>query len=121
MHKIPHASSTIRVDLKIWVAGSWWFFAQSHRGGGEFDLVVEGEDERTLAIEVRKRKTKIGVGDITRFLKKLDALKASLSTGRIVPAYLALGGFTDEALAVCREQGVGVADRMSYIQQDWSL
>lgn len=110
-------------DPNVFVLKAIWqrFFAQSHRGGGEFDLVVEGEDERILAIEVRKRKAKIGVGDITRFLKKLDALKASLSTGRIVPAYLALGGFTDEALAVCREQGVGVADRMSYIQQDWSF
>ncbi len=97
------------------------FFAQSYRGGGEFDLVVEAEDERTLAVEVRKRKTKIGAEEVARFVVKIEALAAARPGRRILPAYLALGGFTEEAQAHCRENGVGFASRLEYVQKEWSF
>ena len=97
------------------------FFAQSYKGGGELDLVVEGRDNRTLAVEVKKRKTKIGVEEINGFLGKIQALRASLPQRTIIPAYLALGGFTEEALTLCQENGVGTAQRMEYVQKDWSF
>ena len=59
--------------------------------------------------------------EITRFLVRIQALKATLPQRTIIPAYLALGGFTEDAMALCEENGVGTAQGLEYVQKDWSF
>ncbi len=97
------------------------FYAQNYRGGGELDLVAEATDKRTLVMEIKKLKTKIGRSEVAAFLEKVTALRAARPDRHVVPAFLALGGFTGEALAFCAEHGVGFAHRLNYVRKKWSF
>ena len=59
--------------------------------------------------------------EVSGFVEKLAALRAAQPGKNIIPAYLALGGFTKGALAYCREHGVGTAERLHYVQKEWSF
>ncbi len=82
---------------------------------------IEADDGRILAVEVKKLKTKIGLDEVDNFISKIKILKAVWPGRRILPAYLALGGFTEKAQARCGENGVGFASRMTYVQREWGF
>ena len=80
----------------------------------EIDVVAESTDEAVLLIEVKKRKEKIGIKDIETFQEKIEIYK-DLNPEKIVfTGFLSLGGFTDEALKICKQNTIGWAEEFSY-------
>lgn len=80
----------------------------------EFDVIAESDCGRVVIAEVKKRVQKTGVKIIREFLAKVDNYKTGVSKLKVLPVVLSLGGFTPQALALCREHGVGVAEKINY-------
>jgi hypothetical protein len=80
----------------------------------EIDVRAEADDGRVVLVEVKKTQTKTGAQMVQDFCDKLTAYAASFSEQNVLPAFLSLGGFTDEALALCREHNIATADHIAY-------
>ncbi len=84
----------------------------------EFDVLAESSCGRTVLAEVKKRAEKSGVKIIRDFLEKVQHYKALFPKQKALPVVLSVGGFTHQALALCREHSVGVAVTINYFQPD---
>lgn len=79
----------------------------------EIDLLAETDDGRVIMIEVRKRQEKTGIKAVTDL--RDNALDYAQQLGMtVLPAFLSLGGFTEEAKTFCIEQGIGIAEEIAY-------
>ncbi len=78
----------------------------------ELDVVAESDCGRVIVVEVKKWKTKIGKNLVEDFAEKVEIYAKSVSLKTILPAFLSLGGFAEEARAFCRENGIGTAERI---------
>jgi len=76
----------------------------------EFDVMAESECGRVVLVEVKKTKSKIGLKVIESFQKKLAVYGQLFPEKKILPAFLSVGGFTQEALDYCQQQGIGTAE-----------
>ena len=79
----------------------------------ELDARARSSCGRTLLVEVKKRETKTGLDVIRDFLEKTALHHRLYPDQTPIPAVLSLGGFTEEALVFCRENGVAVRDRVT--------
>jgi hypothetical protein len=80
----------------------------------ELDVAAESDCGRVAVVEVKKLKTKTGKEMIEDFCEKITAY-GKQSPGKILlPAFLSLGGFTDEAMERCKEHGIGTAERIEH-------
>lgn len=80
----------------------------------ELDVVATTSDERVLVVEVRKRQSKSTPADIEDFQEKVAVYQAQHPEQRVLAAFLALGGFTEEALQLCQTQGIAWATKLLY-------
>ena len=80
----------------------------------ELDLIAESNDDSVLLVEVKKRKTKIGINDIEDFLEKARLYNSLNPEQSVFAGFLSLGGFTDEALQMCERNCIGWAEEFSY-------
>ncbi len=84
----------------------------------EIDVLAESSCGRCVLVEVKKTKTKIGVAQIRLFIEKTDAFAKWFPKKKIIPAFLSVGGFTQPAKRLCRDHGIGMAQRIHYFQQN---
>jgi hypothetical protein len=82
--------------------------------GGELDIVAEASDYRVLLVEVRKRQVKANGKDIQDFGEKVAIYQALHPEQQVLAAFLSLGGFTAEALALCQAQGIAWSSELIY-------
>ncbi len=69
-------------------------------------------------VEVRKRQAKpvvsagegSGLKAVEDFQEKVEVYAKRFPDKIILPAFLSLGGFTDEAMQFCEAQGIGTAE-----------
>jgi len=80
----------------------------------EQDVVAKSDCGRVVVVEVKKRKTEIGKNIVVDFAEKVEIYAKNAPGKTILPAFLALGGFTGEALQLCEELGIGTADRIAH-------
>jgi hypothetical protein len=73
----------------------------------EVDVLGESSCGRLIAVEVKKREVKTGKNVVEDFLEKAGLLKKRNPGKEIVSCVLSLGGFTEEALVLCRDKGIG--------------
>jgi hypothetical protein len=83
----------------------------------EVDVLAQSRDNRVVLVEVRKRQEKVNLADVTDLRDKVADYAALHSDQAILPTFLALGGFTTEALAFCTQAGIATAEQINYV---WS-
>lgn len=83
-------------------------------GKQELDIVAQSSDDRTLLVEVKNQQAKADHTVIEDFLEKVAIYQAQHSDQIVLPALLALGGFTEQALEICRKQGIAWSTELHY-------
>ncbi len=84
----------------------------------EIDVRADSACGRTMLVEVKKTKDKIGIAQTRQFREKAQAFAKCHPKKKILPAFLSVGGFTAPAKRFCQEHGIGTAVRIQYFQQD---
>ncbi len=84
----------------------------------EIDVRADSACGRTVLVEVKKTKYKIGIAQTRQFREKAQAFAKCHPKKKILPAFLSVGGFTAPAKRFCQEHGIGTAVRIHYFQQD---
>lgn len=82
--------------------------------GAELDVVAEASDGRVLLVEVRKREVKATGKDVQDFGEKVAIYQSLHPEQQVQAAFLSLGGFTEEALALCQAQGIAWSSELIY-------
>ncbi|MDM8522058.1 hypothetical protein QUF80_01700 [Desulfococcaceae bacterium HSG8] len=80
----------------------------------ELDVVAESDCGRTVAVEVKKWKTPVGISIAEDFAEKVSIFSEQNPDRTVLPAFLSLGGFTKEAAEFCRVRGIGTAERIEH-------
>jgi len=90
-------------------------FQRADGKGQEIDVLAQANDGRVLLVEVRKRQEKMGLTTVSDFRDKVNAYAQQFPQQVVLPAFLALGGFTPEAEHFCNQQGIGMAEQIVYL------
>jgi hypothetical protein len=80
----------------------------------EIDIVAESNCGRVILVEVRKKKIKMGSKEMEDFWEKVEAYKLLFPEKIVLPAFLSLGDFIEEARQFCEKQGIGMATKISH-------
>ncbi|MEZ4860294.1 MAG: hypothetical protein R3C14_03275 [Caldilineaceae bacterium] len=80
----------------------------------ELDVVAYADDDRVLVVEVKNQQEKATPEMVSDFGAKVTLLQAQQPGTTILPAFLALAGFTEQALTLCREQGIAWSTELQY-------
>ena len=83
--------------------------------GGEIDLRVDGIDERTLIIEVKKHKNPIDASAVTTLSERAATFAAEHPDRVVIPCLLATGGFSPDALDACKAADIATASKIDYV------
>ncbi|MEA1967756.1 MAG: hypothetical protein U9N77_06025 [Thermodesulfobacteriota bacterium] len=86
----------------------------------EIDVMAKSDCGRVVMVEVKKTKDKIGLNIVKDFQEKLDSclIQKLFFEKDILPAFLSVGGFTEEAMQFCKVNGIGTAERIEYFIED---
>jgi len=84
-------------------------FQREDGKGMEIDVVAESSCGRVVLVEVKKTKTKMGKVSLEDFQEKVLVYGKLFAEKKILPAFLSLGGFTEEAQQFCQGKGIGTA------------
>jgi len=63
---------------------------------------------------VKKWKTEIGKNLVEDFREKVQVYAIQVPDKTILPAFLALGGFKEDAMQLCKEGGIGTAECIAH-------
>lgn len=88
-------------------------FQRADGKGEEIDILAQADDGRVIMVEVRKRQEKTGLQAVTDLRDNAHTYAQRLGV-TVLPAFLSLGGFTEEARAFCLAQGIGMAEEIAY-------
>ncbi|QTA92755.1 hypothetical protein [Desulfonema magnum] len=80
----------------------------------ELDVVAGSDCGRVAVAEVKKWKKPVTRTAAEDFAEKAERFSEQNPDKIVLPAFLALGGFTDDALEFCREQGIGTAEKIEH-------
>jgi len=82
----------------------------------EIDVMAESDCGRVIMVEVKKTKKRISLDILKDFQEKLDSYKTQTSKPYkiILPGFLSVGGFTENAMEFCKINGIGTAERIEY-------
>ncbi len=80
----------------------------------ELDVAAQSSCGRIVVVEVKKWKEPVGITPVEDFAEKLAVYAKQVPDNTILPAFLALGGFTEDALTLCETQGIGTAERIAH-------
>jgi hypothetical protein len=75
----------------------------------EIDVLAASACGRLLVVEVKKTQAPVGLTAVDDFLEKVRVFVALRPDNMILPAFFSVGGFKDEALTFCEENGVAMA------------
>ena len=104
----PDADATLNItDVKTRV-----IVQRADGKNQELDVVAESACGHVLVVEVKKRAVKTSAAQVQDFYEKAAAYQHQQPDQTIAPAFLSLGGFSADALALCRQQGIAVAAKM---------
>ena len=81
----------------------------------ELDVVAHSSCGRVVLVEVKNTQEKIGIAGVTAFWEKVQVYQQIQPNSSVLPAFLSLGGFTEEAKVFCEAQGVAMAERLEEI------
>ncbi|MCP4348134.1 MAG: hypothetical protein GY795_21740 [Desulfobacterales bacterium] len=84
----------------------------------EIDVTAESDCGRTVLAEVKKTKEKIGIRAVREFHEKTVAYSLRFPGKKILPVFLSVGGFTGGAAKFCKEEGIGVAEKIAFLTYD---
>ncbi|MCP4696040.1 MAG: hypothetical protein GY862_04205, partial [Gammaproteobacteria bacterium] len=79
---------------------------------GEIDIAAKSDCGRTILAEVKKTKNKSGLHAVKDFQEKTEIYRQCFPDETVLPAFLSLGGFTEEARGFCLDQGIAMAERI---------
>jgi len=65
-------------------------------------------------VEVKKWKTPVGKNSVEDFVEKIDVYARQNSDNTILPAFLSLGGFREDARRLCENHGIGTAECIAF-------
>jgi hypothetical protein len=82
--------------------------------GMEIDIVAESACGRVVLIEVRKKQVKTNLKDVEDFYEKVKAYQQLFTPNQVLPAFLSVGDFIEEARQFCEKQGIGMATKISH-------
>jgi len=80
----------------------------------ELDVVAESSCERVVIVEVKKTKKLTGRQLVEDFVEKLEVYRKLIPDNTLLPAFLSLGGFTEDAKQLCKRHGIGTAERIAH-------
>jgi hypothetical protein len=80
--------------------------------GIEIDIVAESDCGRVVLVEVKKKQVKTNLNEVKEFIEKVETYKGQFSDKIILPAFLSLGDFTEEAKQFGFETGIGMAVKL---------
>jgi len=76
----------------------------------EIDVVAQSNCGRVVLVEVKKTQAKTGPTIVEDFQEKVEVYKKQFPDQKILPAFLSLGGFTEDARHVCQAHEIGWAE-----------
>ncbi len=84
--------------------------------GKKMELEVVGESDcgRVVVVEVKKMKTAISRSVVADFAEKVRIYAESNPDRQVLPAILSLGGFTKDAMQLCKDCGIATAERIAH-------
>ena len=80
----------------------------------EIDVLAESDCGRSVLVEVKKTQNKMGVSAVSVFQEKVIEFGKRFPAKQVLPAFLSVGGFTNDALTFCEQQGIGIAERIVF-------
>lgn len=80
----------------------------------ELDIVAYTTDNRVLLVEVKNQQEKVTPDIVAAFWEKVAFFQTQNPDKTILSAFLALAGFTEPALAMCRQQGIAWSTELQY-------
>ncbi len=80
----------------------------------ELDVVAESACGRVVLAEVKKWKRPVGRAEVEDFAEKVTLFSGQHPERTILPVFLSLGGFREDALALCQERGIGTAESIRH-------
>jgi hypothetical protein len=80
--------------------------------GMEIDVVAESSCGRVVLVEVKKTKSKIGLTTLEDFQEKVEVYGKLFAEKNILPAFLSLGGLSEDARKFCQAQGIATASKI---------
>jgi hypothetical protein len=78
----------------------------------ELDIVATSNCGRVVLVEVKKTQVKTGLTMVAEFQEKVQVYQRQHPADLLLPAFLSLGGFTEEALQFCQTHGMAWAERL---------
>ncbi len=89
--------------------------------GGELDLIMTGEGDHVLILEIKKRKEKISAKAVSSFSEKVELYRKQHPDYKLSAGILSLGGFSAEAKEICAANGIGTATALNHYQKEWRI
>lgn len=86
---------------------------------GEIDLRVDSHDGRTLIIEVKKHNKPVNRSIVKVLAERATVFAVENPDRGVLPALLATGGFSPEALTACRGAQIATATSINYVHKVW--
>ncbi len=80
----------------------------------EIDVIARSECGRTLLVEVKKTDKRTGVGAVRNFVEKAAAFGKAFPGEKVLPAFFSRGGFTSQAMVLCKKNGIGTAEKVRF-------
>jgi hypothetical protein len=80
----------------------------------EIDIVAQSKCGREVLVEVKKRQKKMDLNVVEDFQEKVAVYQKRFPEAIILPAFLSLGGFTQEAEQFCETHGIATATEIKH-------
>jgi hypothetical protein len=80
----------------------------------EIDIVAQSSCGREILVEVKKRQKKMDLNVVEDFQEKVAVYQKRFPEAIILPAFLSLGGFTQEADQFCETHGIATATEIKH-------
>jgi len=98
-----------RTELNITLVRERFLLQREDGKGMEIDIVAESDCGRVVLVEVKKKKVKTSIKAVADFWEKVEAYQRLFLERKVLPAFLSVGDFTEEAKQFCEARGIGMA------------
>ena len=89
-------------------------------GGKQMEIDVKAESRcgRVVLVEIKKTQVKTRLKAVEDFQEKITAYSNQFPKKTILPAFLSLGGFTDEARLFCTQGKIAIKEEIEFFKFD---
>ncbi len=85
----------------------------------ELDIVAHADEEWVVLVEVKKRQTPSDETMVREFWEKIRVFQSLHSEKKVIAGFLSRGGFTESAIALCQQHGIGTATDFEFTDPKW--